>query len=122
MTAGIKRKFLNLLGILFCTVPPISATLLYFPLWRARSGIAAISGFTLLLILLSLMPLIKVIKYIFRSPSVHVMWFFAFILFLLLSKIADEVTVIAFTGFVGNLIGAMLFSLAKKGEKYTDEK
>ena len=122
MNAKIKRKILSLLGVLFCTVPPISATLLYFPLWKARSGLAAISGFALLLILLSLMPLIKVIKRVFRSPSVQVMWFFAFLLFLLLSKIADEVTVISFTGFIGNLIGAVLFNLAKQRKKPRDEK
>lgn len=50
------------------------------------------------------------------------MWFFAFMIFLLLSKIADEVTVIAFTGFIGNSIGAMLFRLAMRGEDSEDEK
>ena len=121
MKSEIKRNVLNLFGILFCTVPPILATLLYFPLWKSRSGLAAISGFTLLLILLSLMPLIKLIKRVFSSPSVHTMWFFAFVIFLLLSKIADEVTVITFTGFIGNLIGAVLFSLAGRKETTHDE-
>jgi dUTP pyrophosphatase len=44
MNTKIKRKILSLLGVLFCTVPPISATLLYFPLWKARSGLAAREG------------------------------------------------------------------------------
>lgn len=116
MKAGIKGNLLKLFGILFCTVPPILATLLYFPLWKARSGLAAISGFTLLLILISLLPLIRIIRRVYRSPSVHTMWFFAFVIFLMLSKIADEVTVITFTGFIGNLIGAALFNVARHEE------
>ena len=122
MTARLKRKILRLLALLFCTVPPILATLLYFPLWRTRGGAAAISGFTLLLLLLSAMPIFNLIKQVFRSPSVPLMWFFAFMIFLLLSKIADEVTVIAFTGFIGNSIGAMLFKLAMRGDDSKDEK
>jgi nicotinamide riboside transporter PnuC len=41
------------------------------------------------------------------------MWFIIFITFMLLSRIADEVTVISFIGFVGNLIGAACFKLAR---------
>ena len=35
-----------------------------------------------------------------------------FVLFFVLSKIADEMTVIAFVGFVSNLLGALLFKLS----------
>lgn len=122
MTAGMKRNFLRVLALLFCTVPPVLATLLYFPLWRTRGGAAALSGLTLLLILLSVTPLFRLIKRVFSSPSAPLMWFFVFLTFFMLSRIADEVTVIAFTGFIGNLIGAMLFSLAKCGEGSKDEK
>ena len=121
MKAGVKRGIIRLFALLFCTVPPVMATLLYFPLWRERSGAAALSGFTLLLLLLSITPLLKLIKQVFRSPSVQLMWFFAFILFFLLSRIADEVTVIAFTGFIGNSVGAILFKLAKRGEDAENE-
>ena len=42
------------------------------------------------------------------------MWFCAFVIFLILSRIADEVTVISFVGFVTNLIGAIFFRLANE--------
>jgi hypothetical protein len=42
------------------------------------------------------------------------MWFIIFVLFLLLSEIADEMTVISATGFIGNCIGALLFKLADR--------
>ncbi len=45
------------------------------------------------------------------------MWFLCFALFFSLSKIADEMTVISFVGFVSNLIGAGVFKLAgRSGE------
>jgi fumarate reductase subunit C len=49
-----------------------------------------------------------------KSASSPVMWFIIFVTFFLLSKIADEMTVISFVGFVTNLIGTLLFNLAKK--------
>lgn len=109
----LKRRILRIIGLLFCTVPPVSATLLYFPLWRERGGAAALSGFTLLLILLSLLPTFNTLKRILRSPAAHTMWFLVFIAFFLLSKIADEMTVISFAGFIGNLIGALFFRAAR---------
>ena len=51
---------------------------------------------------------------ILRSPSTHTMWFIVFAVFFLLSKIADEITVISFVGFTTNLIGSLFFKLAKK--------
>jgi hypothetical protein len=42
------------------------------------------------------------------------MWFILFVIFFLLSKIAHEVTVISFVGFITNLIGTLLFNLAKR--------
>lgn len=109
----LKSQMLRIIGLLFCIVPPVSATLLYFPVWKERGGGAALSGFTLLLILLSLLPMLNTLKKILRSPAAHTMWFFIFIAFFLLSKIADEMTVISFSGFIGNLIGALLFKAAR---------
>lgn len=109
-----KRLFLRIIGISFCTVPVITAILTYFPLWREKGGTAVLSGFTLLLTVLALTPLMKTLKRLLRSPAVHTMWFIVFAVFLLLSKIADEMTVISFVGFIGNLIGAFFFKAANK--------
>ena len=42
------------------------------------------------------------------------MWLIAFILFLSLSRIADEMTVISFVGLISNLIGSLIFKLARR--------
>ena len=73
----------------------------------------------MLLLLLAALPLYRGIKKILRSPSAYQLWLFSFVLFFLTSRIADEMTVISFVGFVGNALGAVCFRLAGKrnGEK-----
>lgn len=107
-----KEIIFKLVGLFFCTVPPLAAILLYFPLWTDRGGAAALSGFALLLIVLAMTPLFNMIKLLFRTPAAYTMWFIIFIAFLLLSEIAQEMTVIAFVGFVGNVIGAIFLKRA----------
>ena len=86
---------LQVLGFLFCILPPAICTMLYFPLWNECEG------------------LIKYFKQAIASVSSYVIWLAIFIAFLLLSKIADEMTVISFFGFTGNLVGAICFAIVK---------
>lgn len=109
-----RRIILFILGLMLCTVPVTVTILLYFPLWINEGSGAVISGFTLLLLPAALLPMWRSIKRLLRSPSAYTMWLIAFVIFFMLSKIANEMTVICFVGFVGNLIGAMLFKAAGK--------
>lgn len=118
---SFKRILLYSVGLLFCTVPVISTIILYFPIWKERSAAAALSGFTLLLLLISLVPMFSTVKSILRSPAAYTMWLISFIAFFLLSRIADEMTVISFVGFVSNLIGAFFLKAAKKLNKQKGE-
>ena len=114
MTNTAKVFVFRALGLILSTLPPLFATLSYFPIWRTRGAGALISGLSLLLILLCAVPSVRAIKTALRSPSAPIVWFVVFVIFFALSKIADEVTVIAFVGFISNLIGAIFFSLARK--------
>ncbi len=111
--ASLKRAVFNLIGLVISVVPVAVCILLYFPVWRERGIVATLSGFTLLLLALASVPLWKVIKRALRSPSAPLMWFTVFIVFLALSSIAEEMTVVAFVGFVSNLIGAVFFRAAR---------
>lgn len=116
------RIFFNLAGILFSTLPPFFATLSYFPLWHGMGGGAILSGVSVLLLLLSLTPLFRFVKERLGTPSAPVIWLTVFITFFVLAEIAEEMKAIAFIGFVGNLIGALFFRLARRGErKHGDE-
>ena len=116
----MKRAVLNILGVAISTIPVALAILLYFPVWRERGIAAALSGFTLLLLVLAAIPLFNLIKKALQSPSAPMMWLIIFIAFLTLSSIADEMTVVAFVGFVSNVIGAVFFRMAHGGRDERD--
>lgn len=112
MNQRLKFLLLNLFALILCTVPVIIATLSYFPLWKERGSGAVLSGFTVFVLLLCIYPLFKLLKMLFRSPSVWMGWLLIFALFALVRSIADEMTVISFVGFISNSFGAVLFKLA----------
>lgn len=114
-TASLKLKILfYTLGLLFSIAPPTVATLSFFPLWLGTGGTKIASGFVLLLCVIAHAPLIKGFKRLLKSDASYLMWLIIFLLFLLLEAIAFEMTVISFTGFIGNLIGAIFFKLSER--------
>ena len=117
-----KRLLFNALGIMISVIPVTVSIFSYFPLWIARKDASVLSGISLLLICLAIVPLFKYLKQFLHSPSTPIMWFISFIIFLMLSKIADEMTVISFIGFTTNLIGKLFFKIARKyGKEEEDE-
>lgn len=110
----MKGYLLKALGLVLSVLPPTLATLSYFPIWIAEGGEFVASGLSLLLLLVSFLPLWNLIKRLLASPSVFTVWLIAFIAFFALSRIADEMTVISFIGFIGNLLGAICYRAAKR--------
>ena len=109
----IKQLIYNALGLFFSVIPVGVSIFSFFPIWIAREDASILSGISLVLLLLALVPFLKHLKEVLRSASAPLMWFIIFITFMLLSRIADEITVISFVGFVGNLIGSVFFKLAR---------
>ena len=109
-------------GLMLCILPPLLAVISYFPIWKDRGVAAVISGFSLLLIALCFIPFFKTVKRILTSPASYTVWLIIFIVFLAVSKIAEEMVVISFFGFVGNLLGAILFKLTRKYGERGNEK
>lgn len=109
----IKCLTLRAAGVLLCILPVTAAIISYFPLWGARGSDAALSGFSVLLLTLAALPLFRLIKHSVSKISAHTVWFIIFVIFFIASRIADEMTVISFVGFLGNLAGAALFRLAR---------
>ncbi len=117
MKSNLKPKNVTLyiLGLCVSVFPVCAATLSYFPLWKDSGDGKLISGFALLFLLLAAKPIFKHFRRELSSPSVPVMWFLLFVVFFALSKIADEMTVIAFVGFISNTLGAVLFKASGIG-------
>lgn len=105
---------LHILGILLCVVPPLVCTLMYFPLWKIVGYEHCIAGGTAFVLILCALPVFKIIRSHINSISSYVMWLICFVIFFFLSKIADEMVVISFVGFIGNFLGAICFKLAKR--------
>ena len=116
----IKPLILRGLGLILCTVPVFWAVISYFPLWREAGGGRLLSGGALLLVILAWVPLFRFIKRLIASPSAYMMWLIIFIVFFMLSKIAEEMTVISFVGFVGNALGAVCFKFSEKSSERKD--
>lgn len=108
-----RQLLFNALGLFFSVIPPAVSIFSYFPIWVAREDASVVSGLSLVLILAALIPCFKYVKEALRTASAPFMWLVIFITFMLLSKIAHEITVISFVGFVGNTIGAIFFKLAR---------
>lgn len=106
-------------GVLLCILPVTAAIISYFPLWGERGSDAALSGFSVLLLTIAALPLFRLIKHSISKISAHTVWFIIFVIFFIASRIAEEMTVISFVGFLGNLAGAALFKLSRRfvGEK-----
>lgn len=115
-----KRSLLRALALLVSTVPALICTAAYFPVWSVRGEGAVLSGFGLILTLLAAIPVFRYVKAHIGSISAPFIWLIVFAVFFALGSIAHEVTVIAFVGFVSNLVGAIIFKLSRK-EKSSNE-
>ena len=105
---------LHILGFCLCILPPAVCTLMYFPLWKTIGYEYCIAGGAALILVLCMIPLYKFLRRKFESYSSYLIWLILFLLFFALSKIADQMTVISFAGFVGNILGAICFHIAKR--------
>lgn len=115
MQKANKGKFvkiiLHIVGFLLCIVPATLCTMCYFPVWREAGAASCLAGGGALILVICALPLFKLLRRVLASPSAYMMWLIAFLLFFALSRIATEMTVISFVGFVSNLIGAILMKV-----------
>lgn len=105
---------LYILGVTVSVLPAAVAALCYFPIWVAKGGEVVVSGFTAFLLAIAALPLYKLLKKLLASPSSWVMWTIAFLLFLLLSRVAREMTVISFVGMISNIVAAIIFKIRER--------
>lgn len=113
-----KKTLVNILlwlvGMMLSVGAPLMATLSFFPVWVAQGGEFVVSGFAVLIGIICALPLYRWIKSGLASPSGVTVWLVLFLLFFALSRVADEITVIAFVGFIGNILGGIAFKIGKK--------
>ncbi len=109
-----ERLLLNALATVISVVPPVAATLTYFPVWISEGKETAFSGLCVLLLVISAVPLYRLAVQWLKTPSAPLIWLFVLIVFSAAAKIADQVTAIALIGFISNTVGAIVFYVAKR--------
>lgn len=122
MKNKLKYNGLTALGALLCIAPPAVVTLCYFPLWVEKSSSATVSGLSLVLILISIIPLFRIVKEHISSPSAPVVWLLVCLFCFAFKSIIDQILVISFVGAVSSVAGMFIFWARDKGEKKEEEK
>ena len=113
----IKKVIFNLIGLIMSILPVTIATLSYFPLWRNAGGGAMVSGFAVLLLVLCSMPLFRLIRRVLESPSAEKIWLISFVIFFMLSRIADQMKIISLVGLISNIVASFFFKLGGKRDE-----
>lgn len=122
MNNKLKYNGLTALGALLCIAPPSVATLCYFPLWVEKSSSATISGLSLILILISIIPLFRIIKEHIASPSITLIWVIVGVFCITFKAIINQILVISFVGALSSIAGTIVFNARPKEDKQGAEK
>ena len=119
MTNTQKYRALYILGVILCVLPTVLCILCEFPLWVAKGNPTVASGVTLSALSLSLIviastPLLRIIRAKIKTPSMWMIWGIMFLIFYSLESVISSLVLISFAGFIGNVMGAIVFFYAKK--------
>ena len=118
---------MRFIAIAICVLPPFFVTLKYTLTWMAQGegveGIfnIALPGVAVVVGIFCAIPIYKYISKIIKSPSMWFIWTVMWVLSELLSRVIDEMRVIAFVGAVCNVIGFILWHAAYLGMGRTKE-
>lgn len=121
MNNKLKYNGLTALGALLCIAPPAVATLCFFPLWVEKSSSATVSGLSLILILISIIPLLRIIKEYISSPSATLVWIIVGVFCLAFKSIVEQILVISFVGALSSIAGTIVFKARDKGAEKEKE-
>ena len=98
---------------------PFVATIIQFPLFVNKSAAATVSGLSVLLLLICVIPAAKHVKIAMRSASIPFVWTAIAVGLIAINSIVEEMIIVAVLGAVANWIGAFLY---RAGERYLKQK
>lgn len=120
----MKRRtstLLKIISIVLCTVPPAAVTMYYCPEWYRNNRVEmVIPAFAVIAFCFSAIPLIKWVAQKIKTPSAWMMWTGFFAVLFALEKIIEQMVIISLAGAIGNILGAILWKVACKGEKMNE--
>lgn len=115
MSNQVKGYLLHIASLVLSIGVPFIATIIQFPLFVQRSSTATVSGLSVLILLICIVPLIKHTNMMIKSASIPFVWTIVAVGLIALHSIVDEMIIVAVLGAISNWIGAFLY---KVGTKY----
>ena len=110
----------NILGYIFCIVPASICTIYHFPLWMQNKN-SCISLLSVVALFLCMIPLWRMIKECFKTPSAWKIWLLLLLVFTAVEHIIVGLRVIACVAFPTSVIGGLFFLLAKRAKEKEEE-
>ena len=117
MSKSTKGKIIKTIALIVDVAGPLIATLICFPVWIERSTSATISGIAVFGILLSIIPVFKLIRKKSWTPSAWLIWVLLGVFFVTLRTIIDEMAIVSVVGAISNIIGAFVYKLGERIDK-----
>ena len=107
------KRTLQIAGYALCVLPPVLATLEFFPLW-VTNGEKGLSALSLLLLAVSAVPLWRAYRRYVKNPSALLLWLALFLSLTAFRSIIDEIRCIALIGLASATPGTLCFFFAKR--------
>lgn len=119
MTNKTKGIILQAASLAVSVGVPFVATIIQFPLFINKSAAATVSGLSVLILLVCIIPFAKHIKIAMRSASIPFVWSFIAVGLFAIHSIVEEMIIVAVLGAISNWIGMVIY---RAGEKYIKQK
>lgn len=117
MTNKTKGKLIKGGALTLDVGVPLAVTLSYFPLWVHKSSEATISGLAVVFVLLSIIPMLRVIKKRAETPAAWMVWGVLAVLLVSINQIIDQAIVISIFGAASNGVGAAVYKVGENVEQ-----
>lgn len=108
MKKSTKGTIIYYTGLAVSILAPLVAAATQFPVWTESVPGTQIGGMFIFVALLCMIPLFNHLKIALKSPSSCLLWTLIFVITWALSKIIDELLIVALVGSIANYIGALL--------------
>jgi hypothetical protein len=108
-----KSKIIKASAVAIDVGVPLIATLTQFPVWVEKSSEATVSGLFLIFAVLSCIPFYRQLREWIKSPSAPIVWAVIFAFLACLNNIIDEMVIVAFWGFLSNLLGLAIYKIGE---------
>lgn len=121
MSDRLKYCLLDISARLCAVLPPLGATVYFFPSWVKSSAGATFSGTALVLIFLCMIPFWR--KFVqlaegLTETAVPVLWLAVFAISMILKNIIDKFIVISLFGLVGSAVSMAVCSFRNRYVKH----